>query len=103
MAIKDTTCVSAWVKNEVYEKMLFDKEQKGISMQKLTKNLIESIYEKKAPGPEPDDQFKQLQIESIKNKYRLQKLYELIDKNTLEGSKSYQAQVERELENFMKS
>ena len=97
MAIKNTSSVTSWVRNEIYEKMQADKNQQGISMQKLATQIIEAHYQNQS------DAVKQIQIESIKNKFRLQTLFDLLDKNTFEGSKPYQQLVEEELEKFMHS
>lgn len=100
MAIKNTTGVTCWISNDVYDLMLDDKEKKNISIQRLAKTILESHYQ--AQEKTQTDAFKELQIEHIKNKFRLQKLYELIEKHTFESSEKYQKMVEDELQKIIK-
>jgi hypothetical protein len=99
MAIKNTTSVTSWVSNEIYDMMVEEKEKKNISVQRLAKTIIESHY--KSQAITQTDAFKELQIEHIKNKFRLQKLYELIEKHTFESSEKYQKMVEDELQKMI--
>lgn len=99
MAIKNTKAVTTWVSKEVYDMMFEEKEKKNISVQQLNKTILESHYQ--AQEKTQTDAFKALQIENIKNKFRLQKLYELIEKHTFESSEKYQKMVEDELQKMI--
>ena len=100
MAIKETSSVTSWIRNELYQKMVAEKYQRGISMQKLAAEILEGHYQQHF---KKEDAFQQIQVENIKNKFRLQTLFQLLDQHTFEGSKKYRELVEQELEKFMTS
>ena len=99
MASKYTKAVTSWVSVEVYDQLIKQKQTSNLSIQQVTRNILESHF-KNSPT---DQAFKELQIQHIKNKFRLQKLYELIEKHPAESPEKYQKMVEEELQKIIHS
>lgn len=99
MSTKYTKAVTSWVSEDVYDLLQEAKKLKGTPLQQIIRDILESHFQGEAVTQ--TDAFKELQIEHIKNKFRLQKLYELIEKNTFESSEKYQKMVEDELQKMI--